>query len=332
MTTSLTIHNDEEAFKLIREALDGAYQDDIVELNFDNWPTFEITVRGSRYDSTLTTSMMRTMVEMQRHLHRVYAEAVYGKTAKALSQEERDALELLFRVEEGSSGVKADLSEFFNNLAQNAVDKMTGRQIMVTVLGVAVVWGSASVYEGYLTSEEAHQKEQNRHELTMELAKQDPRVGGVNTEHQALMTDLLRAVSDADEVEVPGAILKKQDLADITRRERQISELQRIDGQYHITLLKQRQDRYRVEIVRTSDEATFNAELMKGHLTQREMTAITDSFLKEHAIHLNVVATVRGDAISSANIVGVNNQAGGQEVDRDAVNSAEIVQRSQGDS
>ena len=148
-----SIQNEESALEYIKAALEGSYNNEIIQLEFDNWPQFQINIKGSRYNSTLTTTLMKSLVELQAHLNRIYAEVIYGKSAKALTNEEREALEIVYKVEQGSSQVVADLAGFFTELGKNAMEKMTGRQVVTTVLGVAALFSAGSAYNSYLTSD-----------------------------------------------------------------------------------------------------------------------------------------------------------------------------------
>lgn len=310
----VAIHDENVALDYIRSALDGAYNDEIIQLEFTDWPKFEITIRGDRYNSTLTTTLMKALVELQSHLNRIYAEVIYGKSAKALTNEEREALEIVYKVEQGSSQVVADLAGFFTELGKNAMEKMTGKQVVTTVLGVAALFTASSGYNSYLTNGAKSVEEQNRHEITLRLVEQQPKLLQIQSDHQATYTNILKSVADAEEVELNQTVMSQAQIEEITRSERQQTELKRLDAEYLISSLKVKNDRYRIEITRTSDDHTFATDLFKGHLNMTEMDTIMKAFTSEIPIRLNVVGRVKGDAISIANIVGINNEANGQQV------------------
>lgn len=313
-TTQITITDEDAAWVYIKEALEGKYDSDVVELNFDKWPLFHINVKGDRYNSTMTTSLMRSLVDLQGHLNRVYAEVVYGKSAKSLTTEERNALEIVFKIEEGSSNVVADLSGFFVELGKNAMEKMTGKQVVTVVLGVAALWGSASSYEAYLQGQQKSTEEENRHQITLQLIQQQPKLMEIQNEQVATYTNILKSVSDAQQVTLDKTTLTTAQLETITKQERQTTELKRIDGLYLISSLKIKQDSYKIDVLRISDEKMIPTELFKGHLSMDEMDNLMKAFTSETPINLNVVGRVRGEVVTSANIVGVNNKANGEAV------------------
>lgn len=313
-TNTVTVQNEEDAFELVQKALDGNFESDVVEVGFSGWPKFEVTVKGDRYDSSVTTSLMRSLVELQSVLNRIYAEVLYGKTAKSLTDEERQAIEIVFHVKEGSSNVVADLSGFFTELGKSAMEKMTGRQVVTTVVGAAAIWGTTSSFGSYLAHQEKMLSEANRHSITNQLIANQPKLMQIQNERDSNYTNILKSVSDAEHVEIDGEKITKGELELIVKPERKSSELKRIDGLYLVSSLKRRTDKYRIEIIRQSDDRVFTCDLFKGHLSMSEMTSITNSFTTETAIKLNVVARVRGEVINSANIVGVQDMASGEAV------------------
>lgn len=308
---ALQVGSDEEAWKLLKTALDGNYDSSVVELEFNNWPVFQITVSGDRYDSTIPSSMMRSLVELQTHLYRVYAEIVYGKSARSLTAEERDLLEIVFKVESGSSSVFGDLSGFFGELGKNAMDKMTGKQVVTIVLGAAALWAGASSFEIYTENQQKKLEEVNQHELKLKLLEQQPKLMEIQNEQVAAFTDVLKSVSDANSVKLDDHTFSQPQIQMITASERQTTELSRIDDFYLVSSLKSLQDRYKIELTRISDDRNIPASLYKGHLSLNEMTRITDAFLNETSISLNVVARMRNDVITTANIIGIHDKAKG---------------------
>ncbi|WP_444891237.1 hypothetical protein [Microbulbifer sp. DLAB2-AA] len=313
-TTAIKIQSEDVAWRYIEEALEGKYDNDVVELDFNEWPSFHVNVKGDRYDSTITTSMMRSLVDLQGHLNRVYAEIIYGKSAKSLTAEERSSLEIVFKVEKGSSNVVADLSGFFAELGKNAMEKMTGKQVVTVVLGAAALWASTSAYDHYLKDKQKSAEEKNRHEITVQLIKQQPRLMEIQNANVAAYTNILKSVPDADLVTTDKVTLRKDEIENITKQERQSTELKRIDDLYLISSLKIKQDSYKIDVLRVSDGRVVPTELFKGHLSMDEMENIMRAFTNEKPISLNIVGRVRGEEITSANIVGVNDMANGEAV------------------
>ena len=310
----LRIKDEKEAFEYVRNALEGSYDRDVIELEFSGWPQFHINVKGAKYDSTLTAALMRSLLELQTHLNRVYAEVVYGKSARSLTDDERKSLEIVYKIESGSSNVVADLSGFFTEMGKSAVDKMTGTQVVMAVLGAAVIWGGTSLSSSYFSAVQKSKEEENRHEVTMALINKNHKLKGIKSEQEVLYTNILRSVQDAEKVTLGTTEIPQSVLEEITKPDRQKLELKRVDDQYQIISLKVKPDSYRIELFRVSDGKIIPTELFKGHLLMSEMDSIMKAFSSETSIQLNVVAKIKGESITSASILGVNNKAKGESV------------------
>jgi hypothetical protein len=326
-TTPLIIDNEVTALDQLREALEGSYDSSVIELDFQSWPIFKFRVKGDRYNSTLTAPMMRSLLEIQTQLNNVYAEVVYGKSARNLTADERASLEIIFKVEQGSTDLSGDLSGFFTELGKNAMDKLSGGQVVGMVVGVAAIFGTYSIADTYLLNQVETQKleatavaDKARADITRDLIKKFPSIGEMQKSISAAQLNLLKSVDDADFVELNSKHISKETLAEINKKERKLKDIVRKDASYKVASLKHKDDYYFVELQNTLGGKGFTAKLFKGHLNMAEMDQILKAFTLDTPIQLNVVARVRDDVISSGTIIGVNNQANGGGIEMAAAN------------
>lgn len=315
-TAPLVIDSEETALNQLREALEGSYDSSVIELDFQNWPVFEFRVKGDRYNSTMTASMMRSLLDIQTQLNNVYAEVVYGKTARNLTADERASLEIVFKVEQGSSQLTGDLSGFFTELGKNAMEKLSGTQVVGMVVGVAAIFGAYSIGDAYLENQLESKKlditletDKARHDITRDLIKKFPSMGEMQKSIASAQLNLLRSVGDAESVELNSHHISKTSLTEINKRERKQKELVRKDASYKVTSLKNKADYYIVELQNIIGGKGFSVKLFKGHLNMGEMDRILKAFSLDTAIPLNVVARISDGVITSGTIVGVNDYA-----------------------
>ncbi|MFA0427781.1 hypothetical protein [Vibrio sp. 10N.222.51.C5] len=269
--------------------------------------------------------MMKSLVDLQNHLNKVYAELIYGKSAKCLTASERKALEIVFKVEQGSSNVTADLGGFFTELGKTAMEKMTGKQVVTVVLGVAAIWAVQSTYNNYLGAQSKDTEAANKQAITMALIQNQPQLKEISEQGNQAMLNVLRSVPDATQVSIDKTTLSKAQIEAITHKAKQESDLRRLDGEYKISLLKHKPNSYRVELLSIATGETIGTELFKGHLSISEMTQITNAFVSQTAIRLNVAGRVNSNSVVSANIVGVNNQANGDQVDQKMLRVSKVA-------
>lgn len=311
--TAISISSQDEAFAYIERALRNEFESDIIELTFDNWPQFRLNIKGDRYHSTLPTSLMRSLVDLQASFNKMYAEIVYGKSAKALSQEERNALEIVFKVEEGSTELLAEFSQALSEIGKAAMERMTGGQVMAVVLGTALIFGGVTAYYFHETTGADVAKAAQQHAVMEQLVRSNSKVAEINANTLAAYASIMKSAKDAEEITIGETTFTADDIDLVTKRERSSSSLQRLDGVYQITALKVKPDSYLIELFDGSDRS-FKAELFKGHLNQAEMSRLMNAFTAESGVSLNIVARVANENVSMANIVGVNDAANGEQV------------------
>lgn len=311
---TITINSEKSAFEYLEKALRGSYDNKNVALNFDGWPKLEINVKGDRYQSTVTASMMRSLIELQVHLNWAYSQVIYGKDGRSLTDEERESIEIVYKIENGSSNVTADLSGFFTALGEKAVEKLTGKQIVATVVGVAALWTASSSYTTFVDSQQKELEEKNRHEITMQLIAKEPKMAQIQNEQIAKLINVIKSVPDADQVSIGETTLSKAELFEINKLDRKSSEIKRIDGKYRIISFKNRDEEFKIEVKGESDGKTFSAVLPKGYISIDEMNKITKALTLETTIYLNIVGRVRGDSIHSAQIIGVMHKVKGEKI------------------
>ena len=94
--TKITIRSADEAWVLFRLALEGGDLPERLELVFEGWPQFDMKVNGKDWYGTVPTRVMAPLLDVQRDLHRVYANVCYGTSnLRKLRDEDRDLLELV---------------------------------------------------------------------------------------------------------------------------------------------------------------------------------------------------------------------------------------------
>lgn len=97
-------------------------------------PPIAITITGPRFDSTISTSIMRALCNLQPRFNQLYLLARDGQLGGYLSAEERDAIELFFHVERGSSIFNFDPSGIIKALFK----KMSGFEKIVVIIIILV--------------------------------------------------------------------------------------------------------------------------------------------------------------------------------------------------
>lgn len=311
--TEILIHNEPEALAILQRALNGEFDNDVINIDFDNWPAISFKITGDRYNSSITSSMMKSLLELQVHLNKVYAEILYGSNnSRLLTEEDRRLIEIVYTVEQGSSELFADLSGFFGELAKAAIDKMDAKHLVISIVGVAAIVGAGSGLTSYIAHAETTQREANRATLETALIEQNNRLAAIQQQTALALANVVRSVPDATSVQVNQLHdFNTEDIRELNTTERAKTDPNRIDGPYLVTSVKSRDDKWRVELIGQGEanQYQFTADLPK-RLPHSQVTidALSVGLARGTTVNLSVLGRVRGDIVTVANIIGLHNQ------------------------
>ncbi|WP_426284960.1 hypothetical protein [Luteibacter sp. E-22] len=302
---TLEVTSADQAAELLRRALDGAFSaDESVLIKFSDWPSFKLNVSGPRYHQTVPTQLMRALVEFQHVLNQIHAGNVYGSSSRAFTEEERFANELVFKVDEGSSDFWASLTENLNSIASKLVDKMTGKQLVVTVLGLALIASGYFGFKNLLDHNSQDVSEINRHQLEMRLLEENAASRHANDALTQNVLSIVKSVPDATHVSVGAQEFDRSDVEALNRKSRDSWNPQRVDAKYLVVGLRSLKDRWTIQLLDQTNDRQIRTDLFRGEKASAAIEEISQAFAKGEPLQLYIIARVRGDQISQATILG----------------------------
>lgn len=279
----IIIRSEEEAWAALEAALDGRLQD-VQHVQFDGWPQFKLDVRGHDWHSTVPTRIMPALLDVQRDLHRAYTSLRYDEAnLRRLRNEERDTLEVVVKVEKGSSAFSADLWDQLTELAKVAIGRMNGTEATITVLGVALAIAAPVMWKAWLHSRvkekqiaanlereradlasrvEMSKLEQDRLALMARVLAAHPVVQAVQEDANATANQLLKASRPGDVLERGGVQLAAHEAQALVQPERERAKELELQGVFRILGNRTDQgDGFRITVQRDGDDESFNAHV-----------------------------------------------------------------------
>jgi len=313
MTEKITITNEAQAWDLLSRATTEGMPED-VELVFDGWPTFKMGVQGKDWHSTVPTRVMSPLLDVQKDINRAYANVRYGAgDTRKLKDEERDELEVVVKVSEGSSLYDADLWKQFSTIAEAAVGRMNGTETTITVLGLALLVAAPVMYKAWLASRQKEkefdhqlqmsQEESRRLEIFSEALSRQPILVSAQDDIQATQNRFLKVAKTGDVLSVKGQPVHAEEAAALMQPEREKAEDIVIEGLFNI--LGNRTDRsegFRITVKRIADQLTLSADV-PIELPHVQQQLIQEAEWKKVAVFLSINASMLRDAISQATVV-----------------------------
>jgi hypothetical protein len=315
----IIIRSADDAWELLQQALSGQDLPENLTLIFDGWPTFELNVRGKDWHSTVPTRVMGPLLEVQRDLHRAYANIRYGApNLRKLSDEERDLLELVVKVEEGSSDYQAPMWEQFTELAKKAVEKMNSRDVVIAVLGAAVVFGGVEINKAWV----AVAQEEKQVNQTVELSKQEterlkvfadavkerPALKEARADFEASQNRLLKTVKPGDTVQLKGVALAGTDAMAITHNERARASDIHLTGTFGVIAIDaSKAAGFRIKVARINDGMTFSATVpLELDSDQKDLIQKAEWSKGAKLVQLDIRATTLRGSITDAVVVSAS--------------------------
>lgn len=131
----IKISSEDEALALLKQLVEGVTLPESGKVTFESWPKFVIRIEGADFDNTIPTRIMPTLLELQKEINRIYCLTVYGEdNTRKLTKKDREQLELVVRVDKGSSFYETLLDTSITKALQDAVSKMSPEQLTAVLI------------------------------------------------------------------------------------------------------------------------------------------------------------------------------------------------------
>jgi hypothetical protein len=320
----LSITNEDEAFAALEAALSGALGDQPVQLNFDHWPVLTMRYEGADFDSTVTPELAQAIIELQHALNRTYARHVlHTNNARSLTNEQRRGLQIKAKVEQGSSLINIDLGEFGKVLTNGLVGRMSSQDLMITVLGAALIGGSLLAWKAYLKQKSEgkvldeqtrlqlgmSQQETRRTEILAEALTKNVALRNTQADFDDAKREFVRGGVDANTVMLQGLEMKASDAKAIGSSPRTASDDVQLNGHYIIQKLDwQNPEEVRMSLLSTDDPKLSFVAVLKYSLALpvEQKEKLQRAEWERMRLYMAINATRLRGEVTSARIVTVD--------------------------
>lgn len=319
------ISSEESAFALLKQALEGEIaNEEHVALSFESWPQLQICLRGEGYESTITPEVASAIIHLQQAINRAYSRIVHHHAdARSLRDSEKNDIRLKAKVEQGSSLVTIDMSQLAQTIAQQVIGKMTGTEIVLTLLGFSLSAGGVFAYKAFLqarsqdkaidaqTTQNIAMSEQETERMKIFAAaiSRNSIVAKTNADFEDARHELVKCVADAESIEIQGTQVSKAAAKTMAANKRSESLDKQLNDIYVILSVDHRDDEeVKLRLSRVQDGMEFNARFKDHSLNQQEIEKLKNAQWSRSQLYMSINATELRGEITSASIVGVDLQ------------------------
>ncbi len=315
---SIKITNDVEAFAALGKAIGNEIGPETI-VEFDGWPVFKLTISGKNFHGSIPTRIMPPILELQKEIHRIYSRARYNTDdTRNLKQEERDQLELVVEIKEGSTEFITELAKSLNEIVKST--NMSSQEALLLLVSIAAMMTGAFAWKDWLRSKERihgedvtvqlSQEETRRLELVTAAMTRHPEIAQNKAAIDGFRDDLSRRLKPEDEIKVDfQPIITGNRASEIVPALRTPSEEIRIDGEFVINEVKFPSSfggKYRFAATRLTDGQHLMIDAHPDILSSEQIQILRDSSFSVRRVFMKVNAKKVRDAISAANLVAIS--------------------------
>lgn len=266
------------------------FEDKSIEIS-DSLPAIRIHLKGEKFNSSITTGLMKAILHLQDSVYRNYSLYAYGCMTR-LSAEEREALEMCVKIEQGSSIVDIIINPIVNEVGKR-VKKMTNKQFVATAATIAILGIGYFGVNRYADYRQKITELQMQHEHDEEVQK--IAVAGV-VDMLKGQSDFLRELSkqNFDSVILAETEYSSAELKELTKgtRERHQPISVPYTGDFTITDIHIQEDNLFIDVTKDDGVVIKYVNVVKSMISQDDY-----DWLKESAEHrpvkMTIVATER---------------------------------------
>ncbi|EPU1130252.1 TPA: hypothetical protein ACIJRQ_002702 [Klebsiella oxytoca] len=296
------------------------YNFDELDIVFEGWPLLYINVKGDKFHSSLTASMIAGMASMHEAFQRAYAVAKYGSPKlNLLTNEDKQALDVVFRVEEGSTESTTDWSFTTNNaidFLQRTMENMSGVEKMTVLLALISALTICGCY--YLHCKKTEKKGENDSKsediktvvsgmkdaftIAAELKSKGETPASRDIEQLAETAKgaVLKSVAnDAESAVVGGESYSGAQLLDFKNRQAKNRDSRESFDNFYILGLHRSgiSTDFNLQVQRTSNGETFNLKVSEEMTRPNELPRLANAILTHEVLRISYLEVRENGAV-----------------------------------
>lgn len=329
----VTIPTERAAFNLLSEVISGKTDAAEIEVQYQSakWARFDVVWEGGNLNSSLTSDMMRALIEYQNTVYRAAAYLSSDRlSGRALKDDDRERIELLFQVKKGSSAVTASGWKAIQEIAGKLVKGMSPREKTIVILTLLLLAFGAYTLPSYLKdqvdlkkSEQSNalraeenastlriiQEENKAHADDMKVLQQalaeQSKLAEIYREFQQSAVELLRqSPSRAAQVTIQGVEVAGITAKTLTTSKRRSSNQEIMEGVFAVDAADaDNPSGFLCKVRRVPGGEVFQAGMFDSLMSERDSAIIRNAFWKKTKVHLKLQVRIVGGGVRQAKIL-----------------------------
>lgn len=322
----ITITNEDQAIELLKKIVDGFEFDEALKVEFESWPRFTIRIKGADFDGTIPTRIMPTLLDLQKEVYRVYCVTTYADdNLRRLTKKDKEKLELVVKIDKGSSIFETLLQEPIIKILQDATTKMSPTQLTVVLIIFGLSVTSLLFWKMYLTKASKDKEldhtvdlsklEKEKMEVVQRAMQKFPEAQASSENMNSVRNGLLTKLKANDDLEIntqSNEVISKPinisgtQAEEITYTPRESAVEKMIEGEYHLRSADfTKTDGVSVVLEDVSGEYLFRAKIPLGVLGFEQMESLKNNSWNKKSLKMSLLVKELHNRYTSAKIVSV---------------------------
>ncbi len=324
----LGVSSEDKIYEILEEFLrEGFVYNPEHSLDFDGLPPLRIRLTGEGFNGTITPTVMKVFIEFQKAIYKSYAQARYntGNINKLTKQEKQD-LEIVVKVENGSSIFDINAQVILEKMAVNMANSLTGEQVVLITLGLGAMFFTASSIKLFLnnrkeirsqevTSEvELRRLEQisalsaqetRRMEILTKAQQREPIIQHIHNYAEDVQNEMLKSFSGATSVQIDGVEFSGEVAGELVKHKRNESVVERLDGVYRVLSVDSSNPLvFKIRVRNTNSLQEFVSTVQDETFESRYKTIIQQAEWNRSPVNLSINAKLIAGEVKEAVVIG----------------------------
>ncbi len=155
--------------------------------------SLKIVLEGAQFQGTVPSDLAYALWKLQWVYYRMVGQVLHESSTAVLNSEEKETYKLIFKIDQGSTDGKADISQSMLDLASKAFDKMESWEILV---GLTLLLGAYLGCKWFEHLTEVKKLDLGRDKVELERIKTE--LEGTKTELERVKTEAEIAKKESD--------------------------------------------------------------------------------------------------------------------------------------
>lgn len=285
----------------VLDGIDAIFEKELCEIR--------IVVKGERFNSTLTPSLMRSILRLQDGLYDLYLSALDEGSSRRMPAGMRKELDFLVEVHQGSSDILIKLGETLDSL-KGVLAKMKGSQVTAILIVLIAAVAAKSIADATFDHDlkaRSSELEKQRAAADTEAKKQFADLAAKALSiAQDTRTSAIRSLSkeDAATISIDGNQYKPADLGDRVRTERPRLEVIAVplEGDFKVLSInfEKSEEATFIDVQSTSTSVIYrNINILRDFMSKDDYSLL-ERAMERNPVRLRLVLNMKRDRVESA--------------------------------